>query len=153
MIAKLAVRDLDPNLKASEEEFNLGWAGPPSLTSRRGAVGWTGATKRKGPQNGPKTDHTARQHRDVRWRRTSLSPDDPKEEVKSKRFESYRPHRGPISFSPRSQLNFAFDNEATIAARMEEIREIAVLHKQKEERRRRNPRSIMYDGGLRPVHT
>ena len=154
-IARLAVRDLDPSLRTSEEEFNLGWAGPLSLTSRRGAVGWSGGTKRRGPQLGPKTEHTHRQHRDRKWRgmQGDHSPNSPKEEVRTKKFESFRPHRGPISFSPRSQLNFAFDNEATIAARMKEIRGIAEVHREKEERRRRHQRPIVYDGGQRVVLT
>ena len=135
------------------------------MTSRRGAVGWSGAKTRKGPQLGPKTEHTARQHRDQKWKPRdgesnsheggdgTVDPlDSPKEEVKTRKFASTRPHRGPIALSPRSQLNFAFNNEATIAARMKEIREIAAVHREKVERRQQHPRAIMYDGGQRVVH-
>ena len=170
MIAKLAMRDLDPNLKV-DEDVNLGWAGPAILTSRRGAVGWTGARKRLGPQLGPKTEHTRRQHRDLKWcGKHNENPDSlssskldsidilkhnsaytPKKKVKLQKIESTKPRRGPVTMSPRSQLNFAFDNEATIAARMNEINEITAAHREKERRRKENPQSILYDGGPRVI--
>lgn len=161
MIARLAVRDLDQRRRPNEE-LNIGWAGPSSITSARGSVGWTGAKKRTGPQIGPISEHTIRQHRDNKWRRPEHHDmkvgiqleetlDNPFVKTSTRKYHSTRPHRGPMAFSPRSQLNFAFDHEATINERMKEIREIADTHRRKAERRSKHPRKFMYDGGVRII--